>query len=127
MAVMEAQQWCDKAENKAELAEIVGRRQWFNVPVADIVGRLRGDINYGRGRVEKGTPQFMKFWRDHASYPFKSHDAWFVAEDIRWGKFEPSTDIKALVAKVNREDVCAMRPRHSASPRQTSADQRRAA
>jgi nitrate/nitrite transport system substrate-binding protein len=104
-AVLEAQQWCDKMENKPELAEIVGRRQWFNVPVTDIIGRLKGDVNYGNGRVEKGTKQFMKFWRDYASYPFKSHDAWFVTEDIRWGKFEPKTDIKALVNKVNREDL----------------------
>ena len=105
MAVMEAQQWCEKMENKDELAAIVGKRQWFNVPVADIIGRLKGDINYGNGRVEKGTQQFMKFWQDHASYPFKSHDAWFVTEDIRWGKFEPSMDINALVNKVNREDM----------------------
>ena len=47
----------------------------------------------------------MKFWSDHASYPFKSHDAWFVTEDIRWGKFEQGTDINALVNKVNREDL----------------------
>jgi nitrate/nitrite transport system substrate-binding protein len=105
MAVMEAQQWCDKPENRQEMSTIVGKRQWFNVPVADIIGRANGDINYGNGRLEKGTKQFMKFWQDHASYPFKSHDAWFVTEDIRWGKFEPSTDIKALVDKVNREDL----------------------
>ena len=67
------------------------------MPVPDIIGRLKGDINYGNGRVEKGTKQYMKFWSEHASYPFKSHDLWFVTEDIRWGKFEPSTDIKALV------------------------------
>jgi len=102
---MEAQQWCEKPENKDELAAIVGKRQWFNVPVADIIGRLKGDINYGNGRVEKGTKQYMKFWSDHASYPFKSHDAWFVTEDIRWGKFEPTTDINSLVNKVNREDL----------------------
>jgi nitrate/nitrite transport system substrate-binding protein len=105
MAVLEAQQWCDQMANKEEMSTIVGKRQWFNVPVADIVGRAKGDINYGNGRVEKGTSQYMKFWQDHASYPFKSHDAWFVTEDIRWGKFEPSTDVKALVDKVNREDL----------------------
>jgi len=105
MAVMEAQQWCDKPENKQELAEIVGKRQWFNVPVADIIGRLKGDINYGNGRVEKATRQYMKFWQDQASYPFKSHDAWFVTEDIRWGKFDATTDINGLVDKVNREDI----------------------
>jgi nitrate/nitrite transport system substrate-binding protein len=105
MAVMEAQQWCEKQENKEELATIVGKRQWFNVPVADIIGRLKGDVNYGNGRLQKGTKHFMKFWSEHASYPFKSHDLWFVTEDIRWGKFEPKTDMKALVEKVNREDI----------------------
>jgi nitrate/nitrite transport system substrate-binding protein len=105
MATMEAQQWCEKQENKQELAEIVGKRQWFNVPVPDIIGRLKGDVNYGNGRLEKGTTQYMKFWSEHASYPFKSHDLWFVTEDIRWGKFEPTTDSKALVDKVNREDL----------------------
>lgn len=105
MAVMEAQQWCDKPENRQEMSTIVGKRQWFNVPVADIIGRAKGDINYGNGRIEKGTKQFMKFWQDQASYPFKSHDAWFVTEDIRWGKFEPTTDVKAMVDKVNREDL----------------------
>jgi nitrate/nitrite transport system substrate-binding protein len=105
MAVMEAQQWCEKMENKQELAEIVGKRQWFNVPVPDIIGRLKGDVNYGNGRLEKGTKQYMKFWSEHASYPFKSHDLWFVTEDIRWGKFEPTTDTKALVNRVNRDDL----------------------
>lgn len=105
MAVMEAQQWCDKIENKEEMAAILGKRQWFNVPTTDVLGRLKGDINYGNGRVAKGTGLQMKFWAGGVSYPFKSHDTWFVAEDIRWGKFDPSTDIKALVDKVNREDL----------------------
>ncbi len=104
-AVIEAQQWCDKLENKEELATILGRRQWFNVPPVDVLGRLKGDINYGNGRIAKATGQEMKFFRDDASYPFKSHDAWFMTENIRWGKFEASIDVKALVDKVNREDI----------------------
>ena len=55
MAVMEAQQWCEAIENKEEMAAIIGKRQWFNVPTADIIGRLKGDINYGNGRVATGT------------------------------------------------------------------------
>jgi len=105
MAVLEAQQWCDRMENKEEMAAILGRRQWFNVPPADVAGRLKGDINYGNGRIAKGTDLYMKFWQDHASYPFQSHDTWFITEDIRWGKFEPTTDVAALVKKVNREDM----------------------
>ena len=107
MAVMEAQIWADKMENRQELAEIVGKRQWFNVPVGDINKRLQGDINYGNGREAKGTDLYMKFWGEGGatSYPWKSLDTWFVTENIRWGKFEPTIDIKTLVDKTNRADL----------------------
>jgi len=105
MAVMEAQQWCDEMANKEEMSTILGKRQWFNVPPKDVLGRLKGNINYGNGRVLENTGLQMKFWQDHASYPFRSHDSWFITENIRWGKFAPDTDVKALVAKVNREDI----------------------
>jgi nitrate/nitrite transport system substrate-binding protein len=105
-AIMEAQQWCEKTENKQAMSDILGQRQWFNVPATDVAGRLKGDINYGRGRIEIATNLQMKFWEDGSvSYPFKSHDTWFVTENIRWGKFAADTDIKALVDKVNREDL----------------------
>ena len=105
MAVMEAQQWCDDMANKEEMSTILGKRQWFNVPPKDVLGRLKGNINYGNGRALENTGLQMKFWQDHASYPFRSHDSWFIAENIRWGKFAPDTDVKALVEKVNREDI----------------------
>ncbi len=105
MAVMEAQQWCEKFENKDEMAAIVSTRQWFNVPVTDIVGRIKGEVNYGLGRKVSDAKLAMGFWKDGASYPFKSHDAWFVTENMRWGKLAPETDVKALVDKVNREDL----------------------
>ncbi|NVD40461.1 ABC transporter substrate-binding protein [Ensifer sp. HO-A22] len=105
MAIQEAAQWCDDMANKEELAKIVGKRSWFNVPPKDIVDRLKGEYDYGNGKLVEASPHLMKFWRDHASYPYQSHDAWFLTENIRWGKFAPDTDIKALVAKVNREDI----------------------
>jgi nitrate/nitrite transport system substrate-binding protein len=105
MATMEAQQWCDKPENKQEMSQIVAQRQWFNVPVTDILGRAKGDIDYGNGRVATGTTLFMKFWQGFASYPFKSHDLWFLTENIRWGNLAPTIDSKTLIDKVNREDL----------------------
>lgn len=105
MAVLEAQQWCDDMANKEQMADIIGKRAWFNVPKKDIIDRIKGQYDYGNGRVEPNSPHFMKFWRDHASYPFQSHELWFLTEDIRWGKLPPETDIKAMVAKVNRQDV----------------------
>jgi nitrate/nitrite transport system substrate-binding protein len=105
MAVIEAQMWCDKPENRDEFAAIVAKRQWINIPVADVAGRMKGTIDYGDGRVVENSPHIMKFFADNASYPYQSHDLWFLTEDIRWGKFDAQTDTKALVAKVNREDL----------------------
>ncbi len=106
MAVMEAQQWCDKPENHDELADHLSKRQWINAPVADIIDRIKGKFDYGiPGKVVENSPHIMNYWKDFASYPFQSHDLWFITEDIRWGKFEPDVDAKGLIEKVNREDV----------------------
>src|SRR5215203_3502972 len=105
MAVMEAQQWCERLENAAEVAAICAKRQWINCPVEDITDRVKGKFDYGTGRLVENSPHVMRYWADHASYPFQSHDLWFITEDIRWGKFEANVDAKALIAKVNREDL----------------------
>ncbi|MCU0906755.1 MAG: ABC transporter substrate-binding protein [Rhodobacteraceae bacterium] len=107
MAVMEAQMWCDAAENKQEMAEIIGRRQWYNVPVADIIGRIQGRINYGNGRVEDRPDLAMKFWGENGttSYPWKSLDTWFITENKRWGTFPGDLDTAALVNATNRSDL----------------------
>jgi nitrate/nitrite transport system substrate-binding protein len=106
MAVMEAQQWCETPENAAEVASICAKRQWINCPVDDITDRVKGKFDYGiPGKVVEKSPHIMRYWNDFASYPFQSHELWFITEDIRWGKFEPTVDAKALIKKVNREDV----------------------
>ncbi len=105
MATMEAQQWCEKAENAEELAAIIGKKQWINAPVEDIADRVKGKFDYGTGRVIEKHPQMMRYWANHASYPFQSHDLWFLTEDMRWSKFEVGYDAKSLIGKVNREDL----------------------
>jgi nitrate/nitrite transport system substrate-binding protein len=106
MAVMEAQQWADKPENHEELARIMSKRQWINAPYEDIIDRTKGKFNYGiPGKVVENSPHIMKYWMNHASYPFQSHDLWFITEDIRWAKFEATVDAKGLIKKVNREDI----------------------
>jgi nitrate/nitrite transport system substrate-binding protein len=104
-AVMEAQMWCEDPANRAEVADICSRRRWISAPVADVIDRVKGDFDYGTGRVEMNSKFQMRFWKDHASYPFQSHDLWFLTEDIRWGYLPPNLDTKALIAKVNREDL----------------------
>jgi nitrate/nitrite transport system substrate-binding protein len=106
MAVMEAQQWCEKMENRAEVAAICAKRQWINCPVEDVTDRMEGKFDYGLpGKVVDHSPYIMRYWADQASYPFQSHDLWFITEDMRWGKYEAGFDAKSIISKVNREDL----------------------
>ena len=104
-AVIEAQRWCDVPANKAEMCAIIGRRAWFNVPVADILPRAMGNIDYGDGRKVENSPLLMKYFRDHASYPFRSHELWFLTEDIRWGVLPQDIDTAKLIGEVNKEGI----------------------
>jgi nitrate/nitrite transport system substrate-binding protein len=104
-AVMEAQIWCDQPENKAELFQIVSQRQWIGAKSDVIRDRLLGKFDYGNGRVVENSPHVVKYWRESASYPFKSHDLWFLIEDMRWGNRSPDFDTKSLINAVNREDL----------------------
>lgn len=103
--VLEAQMWCDDPANLDEMCTILAKDKYIKANVKDIKPRLAGDVDYGDGRIVKDSPFKMRFWEDSASFPYKSHEQWFVVEDIRWGYLPASTDIDALVNKVNRADI----------------------
>jgi bicarbonate transport system substrate-binding protein len=115
MSLMEAQQWCDKPENRAELIDICAQRQYYNVYKRVLTTPYAG--KYEIGDTQKATNDFNSsplYWKDgngvSISYPFKSHDLWFITESMRWGfyKKELFTDFdvaKKLIDRVNREDL----------------------
>jgi bicarbonate transport system substrate-binding protein len=64
----------------------------------------------GDGRVIDDKSMAAYYWKDEkgsVSYPYKSHDLWFLTESVRWGFLPPDTlaNAKALIDKVNREDI----------------------
>lgn len=105
-AVIEAQQWCDVMTNREELAKILSGREYTTVAAADLLPRLKGTVDYGDGRVVQNSPYIMRYWKNNASYPYKSHDLWFLTENIRWGKLPPDfAQVRKVIDQVNREDV----------------------
>ncbi|EPG72451.1 nitrate transport protein NrtA [Leptospira fainei serovar Hurstbridge str. BUT 6] len=104
-AVMEAQIWAEKAENVKEMAKILSQKNWVNVPEADILPRLKGEFVYGDGRDMTNKIPKMKYWSSNASFPYKSHDKWFLAETRRWGFLPNGVDYDKVVNQVNRADI----------------------
>lgn len=110
-AVMEAQQWCDKQENRKELAQIVAKASYFNVPAETLEPMFMGKYVMGDGQPDiDDFNQAVRYWKTEkgsVSYPYKSLDLWFLTESVRWG-FLPKTYLetsKNLIDKVNRSDL----------------------
>ncbi len=109
-AIFEAQQWCDNFDNRQELAEILSGRNYFNVPADVLSDPFQGKYDMGDGRAIDDKTMAAYYWKDSkgsVSYPYKSHDLWFLTESVRWG-FLPKDflgNAKALIDKVNREDL----------------------
>ncbi|HEY9846336.1 MAG TPA: CmpA/NrtA family ABC transporter substrate-binding protein [Candidatus Caenarcaniphilales bacterium] len=108
--IMEAQQWLDNFDNRQEAAGILGGRNYFNLPANVLIDPYMGKYNMGDGRTINDQSMAAFYWKDtkgNVSYPYKSHDLWFLTESVRWG-FLPEdslTNAKALIDKVNREDL----------------------
>ncbi|MBD2102689.1 CmpA/NrtA family ABC transporter substrate-binding protein [Leptolyngbya sp. FACHB-261] len=108
-AVMEAQQWCDNFDNRQELAAILAQREYFGIPEAVLIDPLMGKYNLGERTVDDKTlaPLYWKDEKGSVSYPYQSHDLWFLTESVRWGFLPKDTLSKApaLIKQVNREDI----------------------
>lgn len=107
--IMEAQQWCDDPKNRPETAKILAGREFFNLAEDILNPPLQGKYAMGDGQPTiddaKMSPLFWKDGKGSVSYPYKSHDTWFLTENIRWAMLPEDTDVKALVDKTNREDL----------------------
>ncbi|MGB3421958.1 MAG: CmpA/NrtA family ABC transporter substrate-binding protein [Dolichospermum sp.] len=113
--IMEAQQWLDKFENRQEAAEILAVKKYFGLSSPAVLANpYQGKYDMGDGRKIDDKSMAAYYWKDEkgsVSYPYQSHDLWFITENVRWG-FLPKDYItngaakaKELIKKVNREDI----------------------
>jgi bicarbonate transport system substrate-binding protein len=88
-AIMEAQMWCDDPKNTEEMVRILAIRKYFNVPTDFLRAPYEGKYAMGDGKPEiNDLAMGTRYWKDgrgSVSYPFKSHDLWFITESVRWG------------------------------------------
>ncbi len=111
--LMEAQQWCDQPENRPELVQICAGRNYFNIPAEILTPPYEGKYTMGDGKPDvddfQASPLYWKDGIGNVSYPYKSHDLWFLTEGLRWGfhkgKIDDFDTINRIIDSVNREDI----------------------
>ncbi|WP_417318595.1 CmpA/NrtA family ABC transporter substrate-binding protein [Emcibacter sp.] len=104
-ALIEAGQWADKPENRLEVVKIISRRSYVNAPVDVVKMSMTGTYKYLKDAEPTPLPDFNVFYRYAATFPWKSHAAWFITQMLRWGQIEQPLDIMKAAGEVYRADI----------------------
>jgi nitrate/nitrite transport system substrate-binding protein len=103
-ALQEASVWLDKLDNRAEQAQIVSKATYINCPPEQILGRLKGEYDFGDGRKKK-DPNYMIFNDRNCNYPQLKYATWFLTQYRRWGMVDGLVDYAGIAKQVMRPDI----------------------
>ncbi|MCK6551532.1 ABC transporter substrate-binding protein [Myxococcota bacterium] len=102
-AILEAAAWCDKFENRAEVAKMLAPPTYLNTPEATILPGLMGDFDWGDGRKKSDKTETLFFNKDN--YPQPREAKWFISSFRRWGYTEGEPDYDGITKKVARPEL----------------------
>ncbi|HEY3233968.1 MAG TPA: ABC transporter substrate-binding protein [Polyangiaceae bacterium] len=103
-ALHQASVWLDDLKNRPEQAAIVSRPTYINCPPEAILGRLRGEYDYGDGR-KRQDPDYMIFSQRGCNYPQPKYGIWFLSQFRRWGMLSEAPDYQSITQRVLRPDL----------------------
>jgi ABC-type nitrate/sulfonate/bicarbonate transport system substrate-binding protein len=96
-ALARAAQFCDAPENASYTGALLSRHRFLNLDSHAILSSLPGGAVIQRN--------VSRFWRNAATFPWRSHAAWFLAQMARWDLIDHRTDRVGLAARVYRPDL----------------------
>ncbi|PDT82471.1 CmpA/NrtA family ABC transporter substrate-binding protein [Sinorhizobium sp. BJ1] len=103
VALDAAARWCDAAENRAALAEVLSEQRYVAAPV-DILRRvLAGQFTIDPEGNQRVIDDYFVFHAGSANYPRPSQALWTYSQMVRWGQV-------ALSAEGLEASVAAYRP-----------------
>jgi NitT/TauT family transport system ATP-binding protein/nitrate/nitrite transport system substrate-binding protein len=95
-ALVRAAQFCDAPENASYTGALLSRQKYLNVDSHAILSSLPG------GAIRQDN--LSRFWRQTATFPWRSHALWFLRQMTRWDLIG-DVDAPALAARVYRPDI----------------------
>jgi ABC-type nitrate/sulfonate/bicarbonate transport system substrate-binding protein len=103
-AIYRAAAWCAAAENRETLAALLARPEYIGVKPEAILPALSGRLPIGDGQIVHDPDVYIPLARA-ATFPWKSHAAWFYSQMVRWNHAPWSPDHARLAGEVYRPDI----------------------
>ncbi len=92
--------WCANAENVDELAGILTRSLYLDVPLEHLYHGLHGEVGH---RAEGNA--FLQFYHNAANFPWQSHALWFYTQMVRWHHLDLSLEGASRAKATYRPDI----------------------
>lgn len=104
-ALVTAGRWLDAPDNHTEAARILSEPGHVGVPAELVARALDGRLVRARGEAATRDDDFMVFHAHHATFPWRSHALWLMAQMVRWGQAQAPFDLRAVADRVYRPDL----------------------
>lgn len=104
-ALIETNEWMDNPENRREVVSIISGRAYVNAPEDVVAMSMTGTLQFSGDGEPRPFPDFNVFHRYAATFPWRSHAAWFITQMIRWGQLDQAVDIRKIAESVYRPDL----------------------
>jgi hypothetical protein len=91
-SLLAACRWVDRAENRAETAEILARPGYVNAPLPVVRQALE-------------SPDGLTFHADATNFPWRSQGLWILSQMRRWGQLPGGIDWRSTVGETFRTDL----------------------
>ncbi|MBI3507756.1 MAG: ABC transporter substrate-binding protein [Proteobacteria bacterium] len=105
MALLEACRWLDEPGNRTDAARLIASPAYVDAPVELVAATLNGRMLAAPGAPLRILPDFHVFHRYAATFPWRSHALWTLAQMRRWGQLDASCDLAATADAVYRPDI----------------------
>ncbi len=104
-AVHAASVWCGAPENRAELARMLSRPAYLDLPSDLLAGGLGGRLAIGGRSDALPSENFLVFDRAAATFPWVSHALWFFSQMVRWNHAPASPEGTKAARNAYRPDL----------------------
>ncbi len=103
--LIDAARWIDRPENRMEVVRMISKKSYVNAPVDVVKMSMTGTFQYAKKEQPRPLGDFNVFYRYAATFPWRSHAAWFITQMLRWGQIESPLSIKRTAESVYRPDL----------------------
>lgn len=104
-ALLDAAEYCDKPENREDVARILSQKKYLNVSYDALKSALVGPFNMGKCR-ENNNADTIIFERNNACVPTEDKSRW-VLDEIMGNHLEKGkrNEMEGVLSRVFREDI----------------------